>query len=220
MIINMRLLLSVFVVSFSLTACLQTRSAIRNDGPAPAPVFGTVPSAKTPSAPSHTPEQIKKAESVAQSSEIDDDFRQLYGRVEAVEGQLQAVKENEYVKGLEAKVNQLEGKLALLETTVADLNAKNRAAAEAPVAKTPASPLEEANSHFEKKKWEDAILAYEEYRKKNPKGDGYSLATYRIGLSFQEMGLKSDAKAFYKEVVDKYPKSKEAGLAKTKLKKL
>lgn len=201
---------------FAVVGCLQTRSAIKQD---PAPVYNT-PVAK---APTITPEQNKKAEVVAKTEDINSDFRQLYGRVEAVESQLQSVKENEYVKGLETKVQQMETKLALLETTVAELNAKSKAAPAAPPpyeAPKVSGPLEKANKAFDEKSWEDAILSYEEYRKKNPKGPQYAHATYRIGLSFQTMGLKDDAKAFFKEVVEKFPKSKEADLAKTKLKKL
>ena len=212
----MRFVLFSFIAFSFITGCIQTRSTIRGEKPSGGnPVFGTVPTAGEPS---HTQEQVKAAEATSKASDIDEDFRKLYGRFEAVEGQLQAVKENEYVKSLEAKVVQLENKVALLETTVSDLNAKQKVAQAIPPA--PANPLDAADKHFSEKKWEQAILSYEEYRKKHPKGDDYARATYRIGLSFQEMGLRGDAKAFYKEVVDKFPKSKEAGLAKTKLKKL
>ena len=82
------------------------------------------------------------------------------------------------------------------------------------------SPLADATQHFNNKKWEDAILAYEDYRKHNPKGAEYAEATLKIGMCFQNMSLKDDAKVFYKEVVEKFPKSKEASVAKSKLKKL
>lgn len=212
---------SLVVLSFCIIAgCLQTRGNLKNEPP----VKYNTPATK---APNVSVEQIKKAEVTAKTEDINTDFRQLYGRVEAVESQLQSKKDNEYVKSLETKVQQMETKMALLETTVADLHAKSKAAAhQAAVAQAPtvfpkaAGALDAANTHFDNKKWEDAILAYEEYRKKYPKGDDYGLATYRIGLSFQGLGLKEDAKAFFKEVVEKFPKSKEADLAKTKLKKL
>lgn len=200
-----------------LAGCLQTRANLKQDS--------AEPKYNTPKAVVVSEDTLKKAEVVAKSEDLNTEFRQLNGRIEVVEAQLQSVKDNEYVKGLEAKLLQMEQKITLLETTVADLNAKSKADAAKPapapiVFPKSAGPMDAANSHFENKHWEDAILAFEEYRKKYPKGDDYALATYRIGLSFQNLGLKEDAKAFFKEVVDKFPKSKEAGLAKTKLKKL
>lgn len=203
------------VVAFS--GCLQTRANLKQENPTYA--------APTAKAPSHTVEQTSKAEASAKNEDVNSEFRQLYGRLETVEAQLKDTKENEYVKGLETKIMQMEQKMALLETTVADLNAKAKAsqAAQAAAVAAPAKtvgPLENGDKAFDKKEWEDAILAYEDYRKKNPKGGEYAHATFRIGLSFQSMGLKDDARAFFKEVVDKFPKSKEAALAKGKLKKL
>lgn len=196
------------------TGCLQTRANLRQESPT-----YTAPA----KAPTHTVEQTKQAEAVAKNEDVNNEFRQLYGRLETVENQLKETKENEYVKGLETKVQQMEAKMALLETTVADLNAKAKAAPVAVPAYEPPKQMgviDKADGHFLKKDWEDAILAYEDYRKKNPKGSDYAHATYRIGLAFQSMGLKDDAKAFFKEVVEKFPKSKEASLAKDKLKKL
>lgn len=207
---------TVFIAAATLVfaGCLQTRANLRQESPT-----YTAPT----KAPSHSPEQTKQAEAVAKNEDVNNEFRQLYGRIETVESQLKESKENEYVKGLETKLQQMEAKMTLLETTVAELNAKAKAAPAAVPAYEPPKQMgiiDKADGHFLKKDWEDAILAYEEYRKKNPKGSDYAHATYRIGLSFQSMGLKDDAKAFFKEVVDKYPKSKEASLAKDKLKKL
>lgn len=202
------------VLSASVFAgCLQTRANLKGESPT-----YTAPT----KAPSHTVEQTKKAEVAAAKADTDSEFRELYGRLETVEKQVKDSKENEYVKGLETKLQQMEAKMALLETTVADLNAKAKAVPPPPPpapAKV-AGPLENGDKAFDKKEWEDAILAYEDYRKKNPKGGEYAHATFRIGLSFQNMGLKDDAKAFFKEVVEKFPKTKEADLAKGKLKKL
>ena len=44
------------------------------------------------------------------------------------------------------------------------------------------------------------------------------LALYNIGLSFDALGMKSDAQGFYAEVVEKFPRSAEAKKAKAKLK--
>jgi outer membrane protein assembly factor BamD (BamD/ComL family) len=192
---------------------LQTRSALR-DQPGQAPKI--------------SPQQQKAAEEAIQKDNLDKEFRELYGRIEAVENQIKIVSDGEKTKALETRVAQMETEMNLLRDTLSELNAKAKKDAQMLSSdqraliekKNKPTVLEEATKHFEDKKWEDAILAYEEYRKTNPKGKEYAEATLKIGLCFQNMGLKDDAKVFFKEVVDKYPKTKEADTAKTKLKKL
>lgn len=217
------------VSSLLLTACLQTVADLRNEPKTQSPppgekIFSKNSEKAAPAAaPAPVTKQQKEAVEKLHQDDINKDFRELNGRVEVVENQLNLIKEGEQVKALEAKIVQLETKISLLEATVTDLNSKSKAVVAAPVVKESKSQvgtLGEASHHFDNKKWEDAILAYEEYRKTNPKGKSYPDATYKIGLCFQNLGMKDDARAFFKEVVEKYPQSKEAGLAKSKLKKL
>lgn len=70
-----------------------------------------------------------------------------------------------------------------------------------------------AQKAFQNKKWETAIQSYEKYRKLNPKGRNYALATYNIALSLERLGFKEEAKSFYAEILDpngRYSKSKLA----------
>jgi TolA-binding protein len=80
------------------------------------------------------------------------------------------------------------------------------------------NPFELGESRFEQKSWREAIFAYEDYRKSYPKGKNFGAATYKIGVSFQELGMLDDAKPFYDEVISKFPKSKEADRARSRLK--
>jgi len=43
-------------------------------------------------------------------------------------------------------------------------------------------------------------------------------ALYKIGMSFESLGMGEDAKGFYQELVEKYPKSPEAKKARKKVK--
>lgn len=192
---------------FLLAGCLQTRHAIKQGG------GGGVTSGP---APAMTPEATKAREA-GKFDEINQDFRKLYGRVEVVENQMAQLKENEEINALKVKVGELETKLALLEETVAKLNSEYK---KGNFSATPQDPYDKGNSYFQKSKWEDAILAFEEYRKKNPRGKSYSEATFKIGMSFKNLGMKQDAKAFFQEVVSKYPKSSAARQAKSQLKNL
>jgi tetratricopeptide (TPR) repeat protein len=78
----------------------------------------------------------------------------------------------------------------------------------------------QAEELFETKEYRKAILSYQKYRENNPKGSQFSQATYKIGLSFEKLSMIEEAKSFYVEVVEKFPKSEEAQKAKIRLKKL
>lgn len=77
-----------------------------------------------------------------------------------------------------------------------------------------------AEDQFSKKEWKKAILGFQKYRELNPTGKRYASATYKIGVCFQELGMKSEAKVFFEEVAEKYPKSSESKEAKVRLKSL
>jgi TolA-binding protein len=79
---------------------------------------------------------------------------------------------------------------------------------------------EEAEELFEKKDYKRAATALQRYREKNPKGKRLGEATYRIGVCFQEMGMKSEAKAFYSEVLERFAKDPAAKKATFRLSQL
>lgn len=64
-----------------------------------------------------------------------------------------------------------------------------------------------------------AILAYQRVIE-DPKSEKNDAALLKIGMSFEQLGLKEEAKAFYKEVIDKHGKSPLAGDARKRLKSL
>jgi TolA-binding protein len=82
------------------------------------------------------------------------------------------------------------------------------------------STYETAEANFQKKAWKDAIVEYQKYRDRNPKGRHYSESTYKIGVCFQELGMRDEAKSFYSEVIAKFPKTKSADKAKIRLKQI
>lgn len=118
---------------------------------------------------------------------------------------------------MRAKIDELEAKLATAHKAQAT-------SAVAAVEKTTPAPKEKekdnydaAEDLFNKKEWKSAILSYQSYRDTNPKGKNYADATYKIGVSFQELKMKDEAKVFFEEVVQKYPKSPAARKAKFRL---
>jgi tol-pal system protein YbgF len=71
---------------------------------------------------------------------------------------------------------------------------------------------------YDTRKFDDAILAYQELRENYPKSAFVKNAILKQGFSFLEMGAKDEAKAFFQELSATYPKSKEADIARKKLK--
>jgi len=167
-------------------------------------------------------------------ADIDQELRNLNGRVEVVESKLnQTNQETAKAKGQVETATQDQGKriqvlqdeLAKVQEEVAaltaELNAMKAAGAEASSSSSAKKDLYElGEENFDKKDWKKAIVNYQKFRDGNPKSKKFPDATYKIGVSFQELGLKDEAKTFYDEVVAKYPNSSEAKKAKTRLKSL
>lgn len=74
------------------------------------------------------------------------------------------------------------------------------------------------DAYYELKQYKKAIIDYSKLPEKFQKSKRIPAALFKIGLSFEALGLKEDAKSFFQELTDKYPKSAEAKKAKPKLK--
>lgn len=74
-------------------------------------------------------------------------------------------------------------------------------------------------SQYKQKNFKKAILAYDSVLRKYKHIRFQAKSLYGIGLCFDSLGKPKEADDFYKELVQKYPKSKQARLAKSKLKK-
>jgi tol-pal system protein YbgF len=85
---------------------------------------------------------------------------------------------------------------------------------------TPNSYFWIGETYFSEKKYEDAILAYEDYLKKYPNHEKVKGAMLKQGYSFLELGDKKTGKVILETLIEKYPKSNEAELARKRLKDL
>ena len=88
------------------------------------------------------------------------------------------------------------------------------------VAEKNSNIYEVAQGHFASKEWKKAILNYQKYVDEFPKGKEVSDSKYKIGVCFQELGMKDEAMAFYEEVVAHFSKSEAGKKAKLRLSKL
>lgn len=221
----MKMIIPVVAASVLLTGCLKTRTDVRENEQRQVMQQQVVSLQKT------------NADASGRVSGLEEQMRELNGRVDVVEnklGQNHSGVENA-LKSSQQQNQDLNGKVAIMQealTTMekqifalnAEVNAlraeKAAAQAEKSAKQAKRDSFEAGQDFFSKKDWKQSILNYQRYRDENPKGSKFADATYKIGVSFQELGMKDEAKTFYDEVVSKFPKSDEARRAKIRLKGL
>lgn len=199
-------------------------------------------SSSKPQATHMAAQTVKPAISADRSEEIDEQMRALSGRIEANENLIQRMQAAEQQKKEawiqdkqmeDRKLQAYEDAIRKLEAQVQALNDEVTKLKETPPPPEPqaapksatkkgksSGPYEAGEDHFGAKKWKDAIVSFQKYRDQNPKGKNYADATYKIGVCFQELGMKDEAKSFMEEVTAKFPNSKEAKKAAFRLKNL
>jgi TolA-binding protein len=167
-------------------------------------------------------------------SEIESDLREVHGRVEVVENRMSqntaAAEKSKKVS--DEQVAEMQKKLVILQEEIAKIQDQITSLASDLVSAKSANLGERADSKsdknlydagedlFEKKEWRKAILSYQKFRELKPKDKKIPDVIYKIGVSFQELGMKDEAKTFYEELSSKYPNSIEAKRAKIRLKKI
>lgn len=172
--------------------------------------------------------QKSAADQSTRFSEINSDMRDLNGRIDVVENKITQVNNQlrdqkggdaQRSQELEKRVSALQEEIVKLEGQIVVMAQELQALKAAPTPVDAKTAFESAEDLFEKKEWKKAILAYQKFRDANPKSKKFPKATLRIGLAFNELGMKDEAKTFFEEVLAKYPSSEEAKQAKSKLKK-
>jgi tol-pal system protein YbgF len=71
--------------------------------------------------------------------------------------------------------------------------------------------------YYQKRDFERAILEYEKAITKYPETDKVPAALYKQALAFLELGDKGNARNLLKRVIQRFPRSKQAEMAKKKL---
>ena len=88
----------------------------------------------------------------------------------------------------------------------------------APSAKSPDDLYSSAQSLYQKGKYEEAIIAYQKFIDANPKDKRVPECYLKQGISLIKLGRKKEARYFLQTIIDKYPESSEANIAKINLK--
>ncbi len=224
----------ILLASFSV-GCLKTREELRGEGR-----NHTDDVASMQKAAVQDMQRAEKNDSSNRFSEIEGSLREMNGRVDVVENKLgqsdhrdsqthrqtqdQLTETNRKMALLQEEVVKLEGQVQGLNEQVINLKTappvEEKKAAAASKSDKKENSYETAEDHFGKKDWKKAIVSYQKYRDTFPKGKHFAESTYKIGVCFQELGLKDEARTFFEEVMQKFVSSPEARRAKIRLKKL
>lgn len=73
-------------------------------------------------------------------------------------------------------------------------------------------------SQFLIKQYKGAIVDFSKISEKFPKSKRIPLVLLKIGQSFEALGMQDDARGFYQDLVERFPKTSEAKKAKSRLK--
>ncbi len=68
--------------------------------------------------------------------------------------------------------------------------------------------------------WEMAIIEFDKVVKKYPNGEKAAASMLKEGFAFEKLGSKKEARVLLKEVIERFPKSSEAHMAKKRLESL
>ncbi len=181
--------------------------------------------------------QAKNADSSARVNDMQEAIRDLSGRLLNAENRVEQLMRNdqsqtnvavEQNQALKRQVDLLQQEISQLQGTIQGMQQEMAALKTAPAGPVKSSGgkssktaiYDEAEEHFKNKDWKRAIVTYQKYREESPKSSRVPEAIYKIGVSFQELGLKDEARAFYDEAVAKFPQSEGARKSKLRLRSL
>jgi len=74
-------------------------------------------------------------------------------------------------------------------------------------------------AYYSHRSYKNAILDFSKFPEKYTRSKYKPAALYKIGLCFEALGSKEDATAFFAQLIDEFPKSKEAARARKKVAK-
>jgi TolA-binding protein len=222
---------------FAVTGCLKTVNDIRSEDGSGSAEEQKQTASQQRAEKTVVVKEAPKAAATARFEEYDEQIRNLNGRMDTLENHLtqnsaaaqgEKASVTEMAKYTDQKFSAYEEELKKLDAKIAALSAELEkvksqpapAASTVTAGKSSKTSYDEAEGLFDAKKWKEAIVSYQKYRDQNPKGKMYADSTYKIGVCFQELKMKDEAKAFFEEVTAKFPKSKEAKKAAFRLKQL
>jgi len=221
-------------ITFSLTSCLKTRAQLREDSDIP-----VSPAQEVHFQSQYVLDEIKseftrlegrvedlerEQKSSASKNNWAEDFKKLEARVVQVEQQLSTLQEALKKAQEESTLMAPMEILKKAQSQFQDGDYETAADTFGLYLKSPkAVKIEEATyfrgeCYYRLKQYKKAIVEYSKFPEKFTHSKRMPEVLYKIAFSFEAMQMHEDAKGFYQEVVEKFPKSDEAKKARKKLK--
>ncbi len=176
--------------------------------------------------------QKSTAEQNLRYSDIESDLRDLSGKTEVLDHKITAIAQDreKLKKANDDQLAETNKKVDLLQEEVTKMQAQmgqllneisQKLSTPAPTVSNEGTkgPMEMGDELINAKDFKKAVVYFQKFRDANPKSKKFAEATYKIGVCFQEMDMKDEAKTFFDEVISKFPNSTEAKKAKIRLKK-
>jgi tol-pal system protein YbgF len=244
---NSRFVITLVAISFAFSGCLKTRAQLRGDSPdddnsggaskpQPAQVTDVQPQGQ------YAMDELR-AEVTRLDGRVEDMERQQKdGASAATSANKDDLKklETRIVELEQAQANMLEALKKMQDSPAASANPEETfekgksffdagnyddainsldAYLKSPKAqRTQEATFLRAESYFAQKQYKKAIVDYSKFPEKFTTSKHMPQALYKIGASFEALGMKDDAKGFYQELLEKFPKSAEAKRVKSKVK--
>ena len=194
----------------SLTGCMLTNKLVKKKKKA-SPSTDTAVKAELKKSTGKNPAELKitlppmpPSPGITEKfAQIDTSLRELRGLIE----QKNQEQQNQ-ITNMEKELSNLAQSISVLTV---DSESKTQLAS---MSSSKEKLFTEAEKLFKEKKWKQAIVQYQKYREKNKKGKFYKKAVFQIGLCFQNLKMYQESEVFFKEVVNSFPRSTEADLAK------
>ena len=120
---------------------------------------------------------------------------------------------------LKSQINNLQQSNSKLKKRLVELEKKG-AFSGSPPAKSPEALYRVAESYYREGKFEEAILEFQSFIDTYPQDKRAPDSYLKQGLSLIKIGRKDEAKFFLETLVDKFPESEEAKIAKEELKEI
>lgn len=235
-------LIGLIFLLVSVTSCLKTRSELGSNYQSQ--VFSKKQADNQNSQSANTNSSGDNSRSAEPSAEIsvidpkDELIRTLNGRVESLENQIALMQKEKAENTTQDKMQLLQESLIKMEAQLLKLEselalAKSNPAPTQTVVASPAnskgssakssSPtaFDIAQDYFAKKDFKNAILEYQKFVDTHAKTKSKLLpeAKYKIGLSFESLGMKDEAQSFYEEVAAQHGSTEFGKKAKQKISK-
>lgn len=144
---------------------------------------------------------------------------ELEAQVEKLSGELEEIKveKDRRISLMQQDIESISKDYSTLKKRLDRLE-RQASPSGAPSAKSPDDLYSSAQSFYQKGKYEEAIIAYQKFIDANPKDKRVPDSYLKQGISLIKLGRKKEARYFLQTIIDTYPESTEANIAKVNLK--